>query len=293
VLRRLLACPHCRRQYDVGGAGRGETLRCLCGELLRVAEPRVAEVPVVRCAACGGPREPGAARCGYCRAPFAAAERDRNTICPQCAARIADAARFCSSCGTRIDPQPIALVATSAACPACVPPRPLHSRAFPEPPANVLECPACGGLWLSRELWSALELRARREATPAVVPRGAANVAAGPVVYRDCPICADKMHRRNYGGRSGVIVDLCGRHGLWFDAEELARALDWIRGGGHEVAEQLRRDEERVRQREKRLRPVEPFEPPPNETEPWSWPLDVTDLLALLATLFRRVSRPG
>jgi len=40
------------------------------------------------------------------------------------------------------------------------------------------------------------------------------------------------MHRKNYGQRSGVIVDSCADHGLWFDAEELTRILLWIKDGG-------------------------------------------------------------
>lgn len=292
ALRRLIGCPSCRRQYDLGAAARGDKVRCLCGELLEVPELRVADLPVVRCAACGGPRVAANARCGYCRAPFATAARERNTLCPHCASRIADTARFCSSCGTRIDPQPLAATPSPSACPACSPPRLLHSRPFPEPPANVLECDGCGGLWLSRELWSTLELRARREAAPATGARAAA-VPAGAVVYRDCPVCGAKMHRRNYGGRSGVLVDQCGRHGLWFDADELARALDWIRRGGHETAEGLRREAERLRERERRLYPVEPLEAAGGDTASWRWPRDLTELSGLLERLFRRALDAG
>lgn len=292
ALRRLIGCPSCRRQYDLGAAARGAKVRCLCGELLEVPELRVADLPVVRCAACGGPRAGASTTCSYCRAPFAAAAHERNTLCPQCASRIADTARFCPSCGTGIDPQPLAATPSASACPACEPSRPLRSRPFAEPPANVLECDGCGGLWLSRELWSTLERRARREASPAPSAR-AAPVPAGAVVYRDCPVCAAKMHRRNYGGRSGVLVDQCGRHGLWFDADELARALDWVRRGGLETAESLRREAELHRERERRLYRVDPVETTGDAAAPWRWPRDLTDLAGLLARLFRRALDAG
>jgi hypothetical protein len=42
------------------------------------------------------------------------------------------------------------------------------------------------------------------------------------------------MNRRNYGGSSAVIIDLCKTDGIWFDADELARILVWIRAGGVE-----------------------------------------------------------
>ena len=40
------------------------------------------------------------------------------------------------------------------------------------------------------------------------------------------------MHRRNYGRKSGVIVDTCRNHGVWFDQGELARILRWLKSGG-------------------------------------------------------------
>ena len=34
------------------------------------------------------------------------------------------------------------------------------------------------------------------------------------------------------GGASGVILDVCRSHGLWFDANELSQLLAWVRCGG-------------------------------------------------------------
>ena len=54
--------------------------------------------------------------------------------------------------------------------------------------------------------------------------------------YRKCPQCADLMNRHNLGRGSGVIVDTCGTHGVWFDNEELHSLLDWVHRGGRVVA---------------------------------------------------------
>ena len=41
------------------------------------------------------------------------------------------------------------------------------------------------------------------------------------------------MVRQNFGaGKSRVIVDICGEHGVWFDNDELAQLLAWVREGG-------------------------------------------------------------
>ncbi len=33
---------------------------------------------------------------------------------------------------------------------------------------------------------------------------------------------------------SNVVVDVCSRHGTWFDKDELRRVIEFIRGGGLE-----------------------------------------------------------
>lgn len=40
------------------------------------------------------------------------------------------------------------------------------------------------------------------------------------------------MNRVNYARRSGVVLDVCRAHGLWFDQDELRRVLAFISGGG-------------------------------------------------------------
>ena len=61
------------------------------------------------------------------------------------------------------------------------------------------------------------------------------------------------MHRRNFGRRSGVILDLCGEHGAWFDSDELARIVEWLRAGGLEAARRRDAEEEREMARARRL----------------------------------------
>ena len=69
-----------------------------------------------------------------------------------------------------------------------------------------------------------------------VLPIGEAPTTAGDiqVVYRPCPCCSAMMNRYNYARISGIILDGCKNHGLWFDRDELRRVLDFIQGGGLE-----------------------------------------------------------
>jgi hypothetical protein len=44
------------------------------------------------------------------------------------------------------------------------------------------------------------------------------------------------MNRINFARCSGVIVDVCKGHGTWFDRDELSAIVQFIGGGGLEVA---------------------------------------------------------
>lgn len=248
--RRLVRCESCFKQFDAGEMAPGERFRCLCGTVLRVPDSAAQEAPVVRCASCGAPRAAGAVDCTFCEAPFVLGESERNTLCPVCASRIGDRQRFCHSCGTRIAPEAVAGGRSEFSCPSCKPERRLSSRRIPEAATALamLECGSCAGVWLGHPTFDALQERARREVVPeslAVAGRPESPRPRPPekVAYRPCPVCRKLMVRRAFAGSSGVVLDVCGTHGLWFDAEELDGVLAWIRGGGLSRAEERHAEE--------------------------------------------------
>lgn len=51
------------------------------------------------------------------------------------------------------------------------------------------------------------------------------------------------MNRVNFANCSGVIVDVCGQHGTWFDKDELRRIVEFIRRGGLDESRQREREE--------------------------------------------------
>lgn len=242
-MRVLVSCPECSRQLDAGGLDAGAQFRCPCGAVVTVPAAKGHDAAVVRCSSCGAPREERAAECRFCGSDFTLHERDLHTVCPSCFARISDRARYCHHCATEIVPQGRAGEPTDTTCPCCGDSAHLASRRFPGIRHPVLECGRCAGMWLSHELLQSAVRTAREQAIPGDVappppppPVVRAGGTTGPAAkapfYRPCPVCGSRMLRKNWGARSGVIVDVCSAHGVWFDADELAAILRWVRGGG-------------------------------------------------------------
>ncbi len=55
--------------------------------------------------------------------------------------------------------------------------------------------------------------------------------------YRKCPTCEEPMLRRNFLETSGVIVDVCGPHGVWLGRGKLEILIVFARSGALEEAE--------------------------------------------------------
>ena len=222
-----------------------------------MAVPKVdsRDAAVVRCASCGAAREEGARSCAYCGSDFTIHEQDLETICPSCFARIGNAARFCHHCGTAIAPEELASDPTDRICPACGEGRFLNSRALGDTGMTVLECRVCAGLWLGAEVFRTLEERARQAAPPVPDPAALRAEAgsrprtperSGPL-YRNCPVCRTLMTRINFERVSGILIDRCRDHGIWFDATELDGVLRWIKLGGERASEEQKKEEDRAR----------------------------------------------
>src|SRR5262245_1226794 len=162
-MRVLLACPRCKRQHDASALAPGASFRCRCGETLAVPQVRAADAVVVRCSSCGAPREEGAAACSYCGADFTARERDENTLCPVCFARVSNRSRYCSACGAVVAPEEAAgsEAATDRPCPVCGAGRRLVSRTLGATGLSALECGGAGGRWRGEEAFQVLSERAR------------------------------------------------------------------------------------------------------------------------------------
>ena len=122
---------------------------------------------------------------------------------------------------------------------------------------SVLECEHCLGLWL--DVASFEKICADHEQQSAVL--GAAShasrsAATNKVNYVPCPECSQLMNRMNFARCSGVIVDVCKKHGTWFDRDELSGIIEFIRDGGlnsSRAREKIEIAEQRERLRQEQL----------------------------------------
>jgi Zn-finger nucleic acid-binding protein len=133
----------------------------------------------------------------------------------------------CAGCGRELGLEPIPRDGTLP-CPDCHVPM----AALDCGPGAVHDCGRCGGQFVEVAALRDLLDRHTREAAVVRFPRGAARSAAEPVRYVACPACRALMNRHNFGGASGVIVDVCAKHGTWFDRGELPRVLAFVESGG-------------------------------------------------------------
>ena len=189
---------------------------------------------VLRCPSCGAPCGPKAEACPHCRAVL------HPIRCPWCFDWTFTEARDCARCSSRAEapaegPQP--------SCPSCREPLSIRSLGG----ARLAGCARCGGVWADAASFAAIcsvrEEQAAYLGAGSVLPAPkAADPQASPIIYRPCPACAELMNRFNFADCSGVILDACKPHGVWFDPDELRRIAAFIRGGGLDVARGKERD---------------------------------------------------
>ncbi|MBX3271261.1 MAG: zinc ribbon domain-containing protein [Sandaracinaceae bacterium] len=182
------------------------------------------EARALRCPSCGAFVESGVRRCGHCRVELASVR------CWCCFALAFAGTDHCARCGSRLGLEGD-LGPTQLRCPGCDGDV-LHVIDVGE--HRIAECPACTGVLVDHATLEAITHAREAEAgvrmlAPASAPVGG---AAAPVVYRRCPTCGKHMNRQNFGRASGVIVDVCKEHGVFFDAHELTAVLEFVASGG-------------------------------------------------------------
>ena len=288
--RLLIACKSCRRQYDVNGMKQGELVRCRCGKLESVPENRPHEARILHCAGCGGKLRESATRCDYCGGEITAADRNLGPACPECFARLRAGARFCSECGIEIHPETLRTVRASSRCPRCD--AELVLRDAPRQ-GHYTECTGCGGIWLDSESFERVIAAKDVSARAGFLPPYAGGKEPAPshasIQYVPCPVCGHLMNRKNFGG-SGIIIDWCKGHGLWFDALELEKVVAFAGSGG--LDRQRRLEIERMKAQAAqpvfaaRGRPRGAHDAKAGQAAPGDWLTTLGDIVTVIGDFF-------
>jgi Zn-finger nucleic acid-binding protein len=152
-------------------------------------------------------------------------------------------ADHCSGCGRELGLEPI-LEPGQPCCPVCAVALQVHAAG----PGRLFDCPSCGAQFVEHALLK--DLLERRETYALGMSRTPRPSTGGeqPIRYVKCPACGDLMNRKNFGGSSGIVVDVCAKHGVWFDQGELPRIMKFVEDGG--LARARAREEERARRRD-------------------------------------------
>jgi Zn-finger nucleic acid-binding protein len=232
---RLVACSSCHTQYDVTDVSL-EKVPCRCGAEIENVDHEAVDAKIHRCGSCGAIVAAEADGCEYCGSAIEQDPGELSLICPECFARCAEQARFCTACGVGFQPQAVRVEGYELPCPDCDVLMPAHQVGG----VGVNECRSCNGLWVPEDgfdllLSRAIDARKNLDLAQqiAVSPRvKGANPADQGVRYRKCPECMGFMRRRNYRKSSGVIIDVCNRHGTWLDADELEQIAGFVLSGG-------------------------------------------------------------
>ena len=216
----IIECPRCNLRYDVAHRAPGTRARCRCGASFEVPAAAPEASAGVRCGGCGARNARQARSCGYCGAAL------ETVTCAACFSLNPASYHHCSQCGSSLtaparrheSPEE----ETPLQCPRCES-ETLEAKLLAD--TLIDQCPGCGGVWLDHEVLDRL-LRERSRQAP--LRQRLMRMPApdqdedGGRFYLRCPECAVFMNRRNPAHRSGIIVDVCVGHGVWFDDRELA-----------------------------------------------------------------------
>jgi Zn-finger nucleic acid-binding protein len=228
---RLIACRSCHTQFDAEQIATAR-FECRCGASVENLPIEPKDAAVVRCGSCGAALEPESGSCSFCGSIVVRRPDPTGPVCPECFARTPAGSRFCTACGVAFRPEPQSVQTRELPCPVCS--LPMSPRAVAG--AAVDECTSCQGLWIPEGRLEELVERAREAREAASGPRPgvpAPRVRSGNpltqrVEYRRCPECDAHMQRRNFRRSSGIIVDVCRRHGTWLDADELEQIAGFV-----------------------------------------------------------------
>lgn len=147
--------------------------------------------------------------------------------CPQCGKDVNPRSALCPFCGGRIGEKK---VLEHPVCPRCN----ITLDCRRKDDIEIDSCPRCGGLWLDRGEFDVLTAESTVYREEKLDKEYSRPQLPESIEYIPCVRCGKLMVKKNYGHISGVIIDECGRHGVWLDNGEFEKIRHFILDGGLE-----------------------------------------------------------
>lgn len=187
------------------------------------------KIEALNCPNCGAGALSDYARCDFCHT------RLKTTACPSCFGLMFVGSQHCSHCGEKVVQTEVTTNEKTGNCPRCK--TKLSPLQIQE--VSLHECEKCGGFWSNTETFENICAEKEHQANVLFfVQNKEFPKTQIAVSYVPCPECKQLMNRSNFAHISGVILDICKNHGVWFDAEELPKIIEFIRQGGMDRARQ-------------------------------------------------------
>ncbi len=187
------------------------------------------KVKALNCPNCGASVADKSIHCNHCNS------RLKTMSCSSCFGTIFEGNKFCPLCGSKAVESNILADKKAGDCPRCK----KKMQLIEIEGIELNECEKCEGVWTDIETFETI--CANRENQSAVLKKFD-EILHHPkpikVQYVPCPTCSHLMNRSNFAKVSGVVIDTCKGHGVWFDAEELPKIIEFIRKGGMEYSRQ-------------------------------------------------------
>jgi Zn-finger nucleic acid-binding protein len=195
------------------------------------------EAGTLHCPTCGAAIADDSTHCRYCGTSLA------TIACPVCFGRAFVGSHFCPHCGSELAwPTPGEAKAVLR-CPACT-----GASVELEPMAvgaTALHCcRRCGGVWVDAKTFDRICIESERQAAILGQPEASQPTAHQESArrYLPCPNCRQLMNKTNFARSSGIVIDVCKRHGVWFDGDELRKLVTFIHDGGVDRAREHERE---------------------------------------------------
>lgn len=203
----------------------------------------------LNCPNCGGAVSSDSPACEFCRS------RLKTVGCPSCLGVMFLGSKFCTHCGNKVQPAELLDGGNAGDCPRCK----VTLQSLKIDSVIIRECERCGGFWSGIEAFEKLCADKEQQSSVLGFIGSYIHPNADPpkISYVPCPDCRQLMNRSNFARSSGVIIDTCKQHGVWFDAAELPKILEFIDRGGlgrQREKEKIALDDERSRLRDERRR---------------------------------------